>query len=99
MYVKRFGVDPGRKRPADTDWTGAEIRSCCRLARLLDVSLVEAAENVVPVAVTAAEAVDRLRTWASGRCLCSHQPGIYSRQGDTKGKGRRRRVARDVSNN
>jgi len=99
MYVERFGVNAGRKRPADTDWTGAEIRSCCRLARLLDVSLVEAAKNVVPVAVTAAEAVDRLRTWASGRCLCSHQPGIYSRQGNTKGKVRRRSVARDVSNN
>ena len=97
MYIKRFNVDASQKRPADTDWTGAEIRSCCRLARLLDLPLLEAAKNVVPVAVTAAEAVDRLRTWASGRCLCSHQAGIYTRQG--KSKGRRRRVARDVSTN
>ena len=97
MYVERFGVDLGQKRPTDTDWTGAEIRSCCRLAKLLDVPLVEAAKNVVPVAVTAAEAVDRLRTWASGRCLCSYQPGIYLRRDKTR--GRRRRVARDVSAN
>ena len=67
--------------PRDDDWTGAEIRSCCRLARLLDVPLAEAAKNVVPVAVTAAESVDRLRTWASGRCLCSFQPGVYHRGG------------------
>ena len=97
MYIERFGVETSQKRPSDTDWTGAEIRSCCRLAKLLDVPLIEAAKNVVPVAVTAAEAVDRLRTWASGRCLCSYQPGIYSRQ--AKAKGRRRRVARDVSTN
>ena len=97
MYVERFGIDAGQKRPSDTDWTGAEIRSCCRLAKLLDVSFVEAAKNVVPVAVTAAEAVDRLRTWASGRCLCSYRSGVYTRQNKTR--GRRRRVARDVSTN
>lgn len=97
MYLAKFQLDAKQKLPTDTDWTGAEIRSCCRLARLLDASLVEAAKNVVPVAVTAAEAVDRLRTWASGRCLCSHKPGIYLREG--RGQGRRRRVARDVSTN
>jgi len=36
-------------RPADTNWTGAEIKSCYRLASLLDVPLVHAARNVVPV--------------------------------------------------
>ena len=41
--------------PDDTNWTGAEIRSCCRLASLLDVPLVQAAQNVVPVAVTAGD--------------------------------------------
>ena len=56
-------------KPVDTDWTGAEIRACCRLSALLDVPLLEAGKNIVPVAVTAAESVDRLRTWASGRCL------------------------------
>ena len=51
-------------QPDDTSWTGAEIKACCRLAALLDVPLTQAAHNVVPVAVTAAEAVERLRTWA-----------------------------------
>ena len=45
-------------RPDDTNWTGAKIKSCCRLASLLDVPLVQAAQNVVPVAVT----VSLLRT-------------------------------------
>ena len=51
--MKRFGVAE-QAMPSDADWTGAEVRSCCRLATLLDVPLIEAARNVVPVAVTAA---------------------------------------------
>ncbi|MDG3005428.1 hypothetical protein [Paludisphaera mucosa] len=67
MHSERFGLDPAQRRPSDADWTGAEIRACCRLAALLDVPLVEAALNVLPVAVTAGESVERLRSWASGR--------------------------------
>jgi hypothetical protein len=49
------------------------------------------------VAVTAAESVDRLRTWASGRCLNADQPGIYARQG--KQSSSRRKVTRSPLNN
>jgi SpoVK/Ycf46/Vps4 family AAA+-type ATPase len=79
MYSRKFGADPDQPRPDDRDWTGAEIRSACRLSALLDVPLVEAAMNVVPVAVTAAESVERLRNWASGRCLSAARPGLYTR--------------------
>jgi hypothetical protein len=64
-------------RPNDADWTGAEIKACCRLAALLDVTLIEAAKNIVPIASTAAEKVHTLRTWAHGRCLSADRPGIY----------------------
>jgi hypothetical protein len=43
------------------------------------VPLVEAAANIVPVAVTAGESVEWLRSWAAGRCLSADRPGIYSR--------------------
>jgi hypothetical protein len=56
-----------------------QIKSACRLAALLDVPLTEAAQNVVPIAVTAAESVERLRNWASGRCLSADHSGIYTR--------------------
>lgn len=77
QYIRLFGLNPDQERPEDTDWTGAEIRSCCRLAGLLDVSLLEARQNVVPVAVTATESVDRLRQWANGRCLDADRPGVF----------------------
>ncbi len=89
IYRNQFGIPGAEPRPDDTDWTGAEIRACCRLAALLETTLVDAATNVVPVAVTAAESIARLRSWADGRCLSAHVPGLY-RQGRTSEKPRRR---------
>jgi SpoVK/Ycf46/Vps4 family AAA+-type ATPase len=101
LYLRLFELDEKQRMPADEQWTGAEIRACCRLAALLDVPLLQAAQNVVPVAVTSAEAIDRLRTWASGRCLSADAAGIYQRDrsGGGSGGGPRRRVARNESLN
>ena len=98
MYEDKFGLDTDQSRPNDRDWTGAEIRSCCRLAALLDVPLVEAALNVVPVAVTAGESVERLRNWASGRCLSADRPGLYTRSSGGAGSSGRS-LSRDPSVN
>jgi hypothetical protein len=80
MYRKHFDIPKEQSRPDDSGWTGAEIRSCCRLAALLDITLHQAAQNVVPVAITAAEPMEKLRAWASGRCLNAGNPGIFQRE-------------------
>jgi len=90
MYRQQFAIPDSESRPNDTSWTGAEIRSCCRLATLLDVTLHQAAQQVVPVAVTAAESMDKLKTWASGRCLNASNPGIYTRDGQAPPRPARR---------
>src|SRR5262249_22950512 len=82
MYRRLFAVPDSQHRPDDTSWTGAEIRACCRLAALLDVTLTQAAHHVVTVAVTAAEQVERLRGWASGRCLSASTKGVFRRDGE-----------------
>jgi SpoVK/Ycf46/Vps4 family AAA+-type ATPase len=95
LYLKKYGLEG--PAPKDEGWTGAEIKACCRLAALLDVPLSTAAHNIVPVSVTAVEAVERLRNWASGRCLSADHTGIYEREAV---KGARRKVIRnDPSNN
>lgn len=99
IYLKLFTLDADQARPKDDQWTGAEIRACCRLATLLDVPLTAAAQNVVPVAVTAAESVERLRTWASGRCLSADQPGVYSNGVGLPSKPSRKLRRADPSNN
>jgi len=53
---------------------------------------------VVPVAVTAAEQVERLRAWAGGRCLDASAPGVYRRHGEEPARPGRR-VQRGQNNN
>ncbi len=96
IYREMFEIDADQRVPNDTDWTGAEIKACCRLSALLDVPLIQAAQNVVPIAMTAGESVQRLRTWACGRCLSANQPGLYQNGSKTK---QRRRLNREPSNN
>jgi hypothetical protein len=96
LYLTQYGLDLSQPRPADQQWTGAEIKACCRLSALLDLPLQDAARHIVPVAVTAAESVGRLREWASGRCLSADQGGIYQA---APGKRKRRAIAADPSNN
>ena len=76
IYTNAYQLNAA-DRPDDTGWTGAEIKACCRLARLLDLSLRQAARHVVPIADTAAESVEKLRTWARRRCLCAESGTVY----------------------
>lgn len=81
----------------DELWTGAEIRACCRLAASLDIPLKEAAEFVIPVAVTAQDQIRDLRDWAKNRCLSASYPGLYKGESiilarDGSGEDRRRKV-------
>lgn len=90
MYRRQFAIPDGQLRPDDTGWTGAEIRACCRLAALLDVTLTQAAQHIVPVSVRAAESVAKLRSWASARCLNATAPGIYRQDGEPPPRPARR---------
>lgn len=100
LYTEQYRLDPQQPKPVDADWSGAEIKACCRLAAMLGVSLVEAAQNVVPVAKTAAESIGRLREWASGRCLSADVSGVYQRNRGNGSSKSRRSVARgEASNN
>jgi hypothetical protein len=97
QYISTYELDVNQRRPSDDQWTGAEIKACCRLSALLDVPLSQASQNVVPVAVTAGESIERLRTWATGRCLDAQQGGIY--QAAKSNSNRRRKVRIDPSLN
>ena len=99
LYRSEFGIPDNQARPDDSSWTGAEIRACCRLAALLDVPLTQAARNVVPVAVTAAETVEKLKTWATGRCLSASAPGLYAKDGEPASPKPGRKVNRGPSAN
>ena len=89
---RQYDIAPSEPTPANDDWTGAEIKACCRLSALLQVSLIEAARLVVPVARTAAESIATLREWIGGRCLCAETGAVYLpiHRSTTNGKRTRR---------
>ena len=96
LYLTVYQLEVDQPRPDDEQWTGAEIKSCCRLASLLDLPLQQAAQNVVPVAKSSAENIAVLRTWAASRCLDAGSSGVF----DSKsGSSKRRRVKRSASMN
>ena len=74
IWGSRFRLSVTQDRPDDESWTGAEIRTCCRIAAMMDCTKQDAASYVVPVARSMAEAVEQMRTWAKGRCLPASLP-------------------------
>jgi hypothetical protein len=101
IYRDEYQLPDTEKLPDDSSWTGAEIKSCCRLAKLLDVSLEEAAESIVPIVLTAEERITGLKEWAHNRCLSADYAGPYQKTGRPKapqkkpdGPKKRRRVVR-----
>jgi hypothetical protein len=99
LYLSEFSIDAAQERPKDDSWTGAEIKACCRLACLLGITLGEASQYIVPVGVTAAEDIERLRTWASGRCLDASRSGIFRCTQQPSGKRPKRGVSLRPSEN
>jgi hypothetical protein len=79
IYAAKFPTVPALPRPRDEGWTGAEIRQCYDIAWRIGCTLCEAAEFVVPVSRSAAEAIDKLRTQADGKFLSASYPGVYKR--------------------
>src|SRR5260370_5129273 len=69
IYLRKVQIHPTQRRPADTDWTGDEIRTCCETAPLLKIPPLAAAHYIVPAAVTAGGSIGPLRSWGSRACL------------------------------
>lgn len=73
----KYGIRSDDVQPDDTDWTGADIRSACSIAKRLRLSLVEAATYITPVAKSDPESIQRLRRLANGRFLSASHAGTY----------------------
>lgn len=74
IHAKGYEISEPFPAELTESWTGAEIRSLCRIARMLDAPLVEAARYVVPLSRSRGEEIQALRTWAQGRCVPANAP-------------------------
>jgi hypothetical protein len=51
-----------------------------RITELVQACFTGLYIETLPVAVTAGDKIESLRTWASGRCLSADRAGVYSRE-------------------
>lgn len=74
IHARGYGVTEPFDAQLTDGWTGAEIRSLCRIARMLDAPIAEAAGYVVPLSRSRGEEIQKLREWAAGRCVPAGAP-------------------------
>lgn len=103
VVKKRHGIAADEPTPEDSGWTGAEAEACCEIAALLKVSLVEAAQNIIPMALAQPDIVLRRREQAHGRFNNASASGVYQKPGSvtTASSGGRRMLGfeRDAAGN
>ncbi len=87
IYREVYRIAPTEANPPDDGWTPGNIEVCCQRAVQYQLSLAEAARYVRP---TTAEDIERLREWASGRCLDAARPGIFQRGTEVAARPSRR---------
>jgi hypothetical protein len=99
IQMRAFNIRSDQDRPNDTNWSGADIRNCCRIAHMLQRSLLSAATMIIPVAVQDSTALDQLRQFANNRLLSANVEGPYTyvpeSRGDTGVPQQLRRITGD----
>lgn len=85
IYLKKYGLTA---KPADLpehgNWTGADVKACCRRSWEFGIPLKKAATYLTPVAVTDAAAIHKLRTESSGQYISSSYEGYYRYETGTR---------------
>jgi len=81
IYMNKWKI-PSQDMPNDVGWTGAEIKQAATLVSRLSkpgnpFTLKEAAQYIVPVAVSAGAAIEGLRKSADKRFISASHPGYY----------------------
>lgn len=79
LYTAKYSLPTASDDLLGLEWTGAEIESCCEIAYKTGSTLSEAAQYIVPVSVSGADQLERLRVAADGKFLSASAPGPYRR--------------------
>jgi hypothetical protein len=94
IYRGMFKIPAEDANPKDVEWTGAEIRQCCRLADLRGISLEQSSRSIVPISAVAAEQIGRMRAWASKNAQSVSYDGTFSVNGQPNASAPTRRVGK-----
>jgi SpoVK/Ycf46/Vps4 family AAA+-type ATPase len=68
-YIKKYEVSGTVDKDEASQYSGAEIEACCKIAQMMDSKIGEASKFVVAVAKTMESKISALRKWAKGRTI------------------------------
>lgn len=75
FYITQYLVRPGKLFADQMEgWSGAEIKTVCRLAKLHKTTCDKVARYVIPVSKTMGEQIDALRAWAQDKTIPASTP-------------------------
>jgi len=77
IQLRAHGLPADSPLPGSVGWTGAEIRDACQIARATGATPREAAAYIVPISVSAAATIKRVREEATGRFVDASRGGPY----------------------
>jgi len=55
-------------------WSGAEIKACCRIAKMMGKDLNEVERFIIPISKTMDKQIKKLQDWAETRCIPASMP-------------------------
>ena len=94
IYKKEYEITD-ENIPDITGWTGAEIKSMCRLANSMEITLEESAKYICPINKTMNEKIEKLREFAKNRAI-SASINEYTEKSFTKIISKKRKIVSNV---
>ena len=77
LYRQQYKLDMGDTQPDDRQWTGAEIFRCATLSWNFGIPLKDAAQYIIPLAVSAKDVLKRQREQARDSYLSASTGHVY----------------------
>lgn len=81
IQSKRFNLSKSQIKDIgkinDKNWSGAEIRTCCRLAYKMNMALLDAAKDISPVAIQKPHVIKEMREQAHQRYKCASSGSLF----------------------
>ena len=77
LKIKHYKLDPNQEMPAMPNWTGRDIDNVCGKADLFGMSLVDAAQHIIPLHQSHNAMIENIRSQASNKFLSASKTGVY----------------------
>ena len=77
LKIKHYKLDASQEMPAMPNWTGRDIDNVCGKADLFGMSLVDAAQHIIPLHQSHNAMIENIRSQASNKFLSASKTGVY----------------------